>query len=252
MEFAIGADRFYGTSIHFTKDNSHVLIASSYSFQGVDIYSISGGTATKICSNSPVLFPFLFDDGTGFIGNDQGNGVGVYSAVDATRQKSLNPTGANGKGPIGYTQSERSFIYMNDTACTVWDIATDAQLRTIPITGSIYAISDDGERLASSSDGKTYSIYNTLTGQKVTDVVTSQLPGTNYNPVIALTKNNLYVAGSVGGAAVINCYSTADGSLVSTKLNSATAGERGVLSVSRGDEYLASKGKGTVRLWKLK
>ncbi|HET9136535.1 MAG TPA: carboxypeptidase regulatory-like domain-containing protein [Candidatus Kapabacteria bacterium] len=252
LEFAIGSDRFYGTSIHFTKDNSHVLISSTYSFQGVDIYSIAGGVATKVCSNSPVLFPFLFDDGSAFIGNDPSTGIGVYSTGTATLQKSLNATGGAMKGPNGFIQSEKSFIYMNGLTCTVWDIATDAQLRTIPITGSIYAVSDDGERLASSSDGKTYSIYNTLTGQKVTDVVTSQLPGTNYYPVIALTKGGLYVAGSVGGAAVINCYSTADGSLVSTKLNSATAGERGALTASRGDEYLASKGKGTVRLWKLK
>jgi len=62
----------------------------------------------------------------------------------------------------------------------------------------------------------------------------------------------LYVAASVAGAAVINAYSTSDGSLVSTKLNSSSAGEHGALSASRGDEYLASKGKATVRLWKLK
>ncbi len=253
MEFAVGNDRYSGNGVHFSKDNSLVMVNSSYSFQGVDIYSITGGTPTKICSNSPVLFPFFFDDGTTFIGNDLGNGIGIYSAVDATRQKSLNPTGANGKGPIGFIQSEKSFIYLDGIGtCIVWDVATDAQLRTIPIAGSIYAISDDGERIASSLDGKTFSIFNALTGQKLTDIVTSQLPGTNYYPVVTLTKNSLYVATSVAGAAVINTYSTADGSLTGTKLNSSSAGEHGALTASRGDEYLASKGKGTVRLWKLK
>jgi WD40 repeat protein len=169
--------------------------------------------------------------------------------------QTVNPTGmTDSVMAFGFDRDENAIVYPDiktNGLAHVWSIPGNAELRNFPIAGGSYSFlsSEDGLTVASSADYKTYSFYDTKTGQKTgNDVNTAGANSTRYGNLI-LTKNNAYIADQVDSANVIRVFKIADG----TSTIKIFSGSNYVASVtaSRNEKNLAAVSNGILRIWTL-
>ncbi len=237
------------SNLQFSIDGSKLLISNQDSVIGssVKVYNVSTTTATLITSIAGITGAKLYDDGTKIMARPNSNPtkIVIYSAVDGSIIKTLNPVNISVTDlDFGFIRSEDAAIYQDGNTARVWDVAADIQLRFFSVAGGLqyFGCSDDGLTLSSSTNGGTYSFYNTQSGVKRGDIITNATP--------VLTQNYVYTTTSVGGIQGVKIIHIANGTSSIRFIGSGLFINS--IAVSRDEKYLAvSQSNGKVRIWKI-
>jgi hypothetical protein len=252
---------YYANGMQFSADNAKLLMRSSYDV--TLLFDISSSSATEVLAMSGVNGAQLYDDGTKIIASENAvypnpSIINVYSAADGSVITTLHPNISNlsdSIGSFGLIHDENSIVYPDDKSSLsahVWSALSDAELRSFPITGSLYTFtaSEDGLTVALSSDYKNYSCYDTKAATKLGDISVFGANGARYGNV-SFTKGHAYTADEVSGAMVIRMIKISDGtSRVKLLAGSANKSINGI-AASRNEQYLAAASSDKIRIWKL-
>ena len=249
----------YSSSAEFSLDGQKLLVNNQ---QSATLYDVSGSTATSLVTLMNVRGAKLYDDGSKIIATDDiSNKQTLYSAADGSVIKTLSASpGVDQRigmystvsGGFGYSSAEDAIAYIDSNlVARIWSVASDAQLRNFPVTGSHYffSSSEDGKTIASAPTSvAAWSCYDTKTGTKIGDV---QPPtGTNKeHGTLLLTQNYGYFTTSLNGATAIQIANIATGSS-SMRLFSGSV-YISAIAASRNEKYLAAMQNGKVRVWKI-
>lgn len=231
----------------FNLDGSKLLISSNGGSK-TDVYDVSGTTSTLMCSIPSLVFSSLTDDGLKIIARKQISNpfnVIVYSTLDGSVVKTLTPIGLVSGNGLGYIQSENAIVYNEPLTAHVWSVENDVELRNFSVSGPspLYILSsEDGHTIATNSNTPLYSFYNTMNGEKITDLT---IPGNQ--PL--LTKGFAYHTTTVGGVGAVKIMNLSNGTS-SLRLLPGTNSIDG-FALSRNEQYLAAGRYGKVRIWKI-
>ena len=240
----------YYSSMEFSSDNTKLLLASTYNT--TSLYDVSMANASLITSISNVIDAKLYDDGTKIIAST-GSGINIYSAVNGAVITSLTPSNVNGKSIFAFIRDENAIAYRNGTDLHIWDVMTNAEIRSFPMAGSTVNIlySEEGHTVSANTTINDYSFYDTKSGQKIgTATVSTTRDSINFGgSTMLLTQHYLYDGSSVNGGSAIRITKIADG----TSIVKLFLGGTNVTSVaaSRNEQYVAAAANGTIRIWKL-
>ncbi len=246
----------YNSSMQFSADNKKLLLVAMYG--ELELYDVA--SATKLMSLTKTMGGFISDDGENVIGIRYGttDPVALYSSTGTFIKKINIPlsAGADSSGEMGYLRAENALIFFDGIANVyrVWSIDTDAETRTFASTQTqswhMVSFSEDGERLSETSDAKKFTILNTVSGTKLTDITAQVLQGTKEGAIF-LTKELVYGSELVNGGRFINMYSTSDASIKGTRLVSG-ADYIGAIAANRTDDHLGAIIQTGMRIWQLK
>lgn len=245
----------YSVRLQFSMDNKRLLVVGQHS--DLEVYDVQ--TSTKLMTLNKVIDGFISDDGATVIAISMksADGVAIYSADGSFIKKlTLAKAPSDSTGGAGYLRSENSIVYYDQSTKSfkVWSIDSDAETRSFP-SGSasnwpsiIY--SEDGSRIAMTTEAKKYAILNAVSGVQMTEVILASLQGSTSKSIF-ITADLAYGPEFVGGGRIINMYSTSDGALKGWRL-AQDNDFIGVIAANRSDDYLGAVTKTGIRIWKLK
>lgn len=255
LELPASSSNRYSAKMQFSVDNKRLLVVATYG--DLEVYDLP--SATKLMTLAQMLGGFITDDGQNVISisTKSVDRVALYTS-GGTLVKKLNLpqiSGDDSAGVMGYLRAENSLVFYDRSANVyrVWSIDTDAETRTFASLKTqswhMSSFSEDGERLSETADAKKYTILNTVSGIKMTDVNAQSLQGKG--GAVFLTKELVYGSEFMNGGRFINMYSTSDASLKGARLVSG-ADYLPAIAANRTDEWLGAIMQTGMRIWQLK
>jgi WD40 repeat protein len=253
-----GLTRGYG-SIQFSDDNKKLMICSPY--DKTVILDISGASPVELSTITNLYQAIMYSDGSKLIATTKLSGVNTVALFSTTDGSLINtiavPNMSDSIGRFGLREAENTLLYFDSKtqgSFHAFDIAGTADIWSLTLTGSIWNtfFSANGEVIATTTDYKNYTCYDTKTGAKLADINGGSQNSGISGGGIALTSKFAYSVGLLDGhtTSLINITSYS-GALILPKILP-DAKYINSISVSKGDEYLAAMYYGGIRIWKLK
>ncbi len=248
----------YIYNMQFDGDGNR-LMASTYN--GTSVYDVSTATATLVTTLVQAVNGTAIDDKGERVLATISHGwqnpltVGVFSAIDGSLLSELHPTNmGDSSGTFGFIRDEDAIVYWDVSGANmfrVWSIANDKEVRTFSATGNGYGfgISEEGITIASTTNYKDFTVYDSKTGSQKQTFSTPGTQGTR-NGSILVTKSKAYSSESLNGANVVRVVDLTNAT--STFKILPNASYVADMAASRDEATLAASAGKVIRIWKLK